>query len=139
MASLSRWIAPAVLAAGLGLLALAPTPARAQDGDDLVRVLVDVADVMFRSGTPYYRHGNFDYNDRLVVVRDRYGRPLYYRQVHRDYRTRAPYGVARGYRERHGNRQVHCNSHGKCKATYYDPRYDRHRGRGRDRWDGRRW
>ena len=47
MAILSRWFAPAVLAAGLGFGAMAaPAPAQAQD--DLVRVLVNVADVVLR-------------------------------------------------------------------------------------------
>ena len=53
--SLTRLLAPTVLAAGLGLAALAPSPARADD--DLVRVIVDVADVIYHGGQPYYRHG----------------------------------------------------------------------------------
>ena len=34
-----------------------------------------------------------------------------------------------------------CNKHGKCKVSYYDPRYDRNdRYDRRDRYyDGRRW
>ena len=87
MATLSRWLAPAVLAVGLGLVALSPAPARAQSGDDLVRVLVDVADVVLRGGTPYYRNGDYGYDDRLTVSRDRYGRPVYYRNMPRDYRN----------------------------------------------------
>jgi len=79
MTNLSRWFAPAVLAAGLGLGAMSPVPVHAQDA--LTRVLVDVADVVFNQGVPYYRYGNDGYNDRLIVVRDRYGRPVYYRRV----------------------------------------------------------
>ncbi|MFD0738904.1 hypothetical protein ACFQZQ_06375 [Lysobacter koreensis] len=119
MTMLSRWLAPAVLAAGLGVAGLAPAPAQAQS-NDLARVIVDVADVMIRGGVPYYRHGNYDHDDRLIVVRDRYGRPTYYRN--------APRGRAYGY---HGNapghRDMKCNKHGKCKVQYYDPRYDRSR------------
>ena len=72
--------------------ALSPAPAHAGDGDDLVRVLVDVADVVLRGGIPYYRHGDYGYDDRLIVGRDRYGRPVYYRNVPRGYDKRSPYG-----------------------------------------------
>ena len=81
MTSLSRMFAPALLAAGLGFGAMVPAPVQAQD--NLARVLVDIADVVFRSGDPYYRHGNYGYNDRLVMGRDRYGRRVYYRVVPR--------------------------------------------------------
>ena len=68
MAAVTRWLASTALAAGLGLATLAaPTPAHAQNGDDLVRVIVDVADVIFSSGYPYYRYGDYGYNDRLIV------------------------------------------------------------------------
>lgn len=133
MAMLSRLLAPAVFAAGLGLAALSPMPAHAQGGDDLVRVLVDVADVMFRSGTPYYRHGNYHRDDRLIVVRDRYGRPVYYRQVRRGHDN------DRYDRNRHAYQGVKCNKHGKCQAKYYDPRYDRDRYDRYDRNDRYRW
>lgn len=122
MKTLTRMMAPAVLAAGLGMGALAvPQQAQAQD---LTRVLVDVADVILRGGQPYYRYGNYSQNDRLIVQRDRYGRPVYYRTVHR---AGPPYGNAYGYyRNGPGSRNhVKCNKKGKCKATYYDPRYDR--------------
>jgi hypothetical protein len=79
MQILTRWFAPALLAAGLGLGAMTPAPAQAQDS--LSRVLVDVADVAFNGGTPYYRYGNYGPDDRLVMSRDAYGRPVYYRQV----------------------------------------------------------
>lgn len=153
MNPLSRWLAPAALAAGIGFGAMTPAPVQAQD--DLTRVLVDIADVVFRSGDPYYRYGNYGNDDRLVVGRDRYGRPVYYRTAP-DYnpndRTGPPYGNAYGYYRNGpgsqtgpGNRNVKCNKKGKCKAEYYDPRYDR-RGHDRDHdddddryWDGRRW
>ena len=57
MSSLARWLAPAALAAALGAGALFPAPARADD-DGMVRVIVNVADIAFRSGHPYYRHGS---------------------------------------------------------------------------------
>jgi hypothetical protein len=129
--SLMRWLAPAALAAALGATALAmPAPARA--GDDLVRVLVDVADVIFRTGTPYYRDEYGRYQP-LLVVRGPYG-PQYYRHL-----PRGAYRDHRG-RDRYGERRVECNRHGKCKVkyTYYDPRYDRDRY-GRDRWRDRDW
>lgn len=118
---MTRWLAPAALAAALGVTALtAAPPARAQD--DLVRVLVDVADVIFRSGAPYYRHGGYD--DRLVLVRDRDGHARYYRYLPRGHGG-------------HGDRDVKCNKHGKCKIkySYYDPRYDRDRYRRHARHD----
>lgn len=134
MKTLTRWIAPAALALGLGFGAtVVPAPAQAQD--NLTRVLVNIADVVMRGGTPYYRYGNDGYNDRLIASRDRYGRPVYYRQVPRytdDHRSGPPYGNAYGYyRNGPGSRDLKCNRKGKCKASYYDPRYDRdgHQGR----------
>ena len=126
--SLTKMLAPAVLAAGLGMAAIAaPAPAQAQS-DDLVRVLVNVADVVLRGNTPYYRYGDYGHDDRLVMQRDRYGNPVYYRYVPRSvYRQGPPYGNAYGY-YRNGpgsNGHTKCNKNGKCKTTYYDPRYDR--------------
>lgn len=146
--SLSRYFAPAVLAASLGVAAVAaPAPAQAQS-DDLVRVLVDVADVVMRGTQPYYRYGDYGYDDRLVVQRDRYGRPVYYRYVPRQAYTRGgpPYGNAYGYNRNRGypvtgQRNLKCNKHGKCVVTYYDPRRDRddlYRDNPRY-WDGYRW
>lgn len=160
MAILTRWLAPAALAVGLGFGAMTPAPAQAQD--TLTRVLVDVADVVLRGGQPYYRNGNYGDDDRLIAQRDRYGRVVYYRTVPRyenNYRSGPPYGKAHGYyRNGPGSRDVKCNKHGKCKVSYYDPRYDRgyddrsaydryyntrdYRSSrsGDDRyWDGRRW
>lgn len=150
--SLSRYLALAALAVSLGFAALAaPAPAQAQSSDELIRVLVNVADVAMRGNTPYYRYGNYGYGDRLIMQRDRHGRVVYYRQIPRanyDYHTRyyprAPYGNAYGqYRNQRevATQRVKCNRHGKCTTTYYDPRHDRdgYRGYGdRGRYD-RRW
>lgn len=113
---LSRWFAPAVLAAGLGVAAMAPSPARADD--DWARVIVDVADVIYHGGYPYYRHDR-GYRDRLIVVHDYRGRPSYYRRV---YRAGPPYGNAYGYWNGPGRGK--CNKHGRCTTHYYDARYD---------------
>lgn len=138
MDTLSRRLAPAVVAVGIGIAALSPVPVHAEHGDDLVRVLVDVADVVLRGGVPYYRHGGYGYDDHLIVVRDRHGRLVYYRQVPRRYVGNIRYDdYDYGY-----YRDVRCNRHGKCTITYYDPRYDRD-GRRYDnryyRYDHRRW
>lgn len=147
MGLMSRWLAPALLATGLGAAALAPATAHAQNGDELVRVIVDVADVIMRGNQPYYRHGSYGHNDRLVVARDRYGRPVYYRQAYNPgYRASYNRGYAYGHdRNRYEARRTKCNKNGKCKVEYYDPRYDRrqdrdHYGRYRDdrgRYDDR--
>jgi hypothetical protein len=153
MNALTRWLAPSALAVGLGLAALFPAPARASD--DLVRLIVDVADVIYHGGNPYYRHGNYGRYDRVIVVRDPRGHRRYYRDVPRNYHYRSgpPYGVAHGYYRNGPGKHGHkCNKHGKCRATYYDPRHDRdrydrryrddrrYRGRdGRRYGDDRRW
>lgn len=155
MTTLTRWFAPAVIAAGLAVVGVSPAPARAQSSDDWVRVIVDIADVIYHSGYPYYRYGHYGYNDRLIVVPDHYGRHTYYRNVPRDYRYGPPYGKAHGYR-RHDNRYpvARCDPYGRCTTRYYDARYDnryydnRYYGYdrydryryGRDRyWNGVRW
>jgi len=158
--SLSRYFAPAVLAASLGIAAIAaPAPAQAQSSDDLVRVLVSVADVVMRGNQPYYRGGDYGYDDRLIMQRDAYGRQVYYRYVPRQAYNRGgpPYGNAYGYDRNRGYpvtnaQRTKCNKHGKCKVTYYDPRQDRddrYDDRYQDRddryrdqaryWDGYRW
>ena len=106
MAILTRLLAPAALAVGLGFGAMTPAPAQAQD--TLTRVLVDVADVVLRGGQPYYRYGNYGYDDRLIVQRDRYGRDAYYRMLPRyndNYRSGPPYGNAYGYYRNAANAQ----------------------------------
>jgi hypothetical protein len=129
MSFLARWLAPAALAAALGTGALFAAPARADD--DLTRVIVDVADIVFRSGQPYYRYGDDGYNERLIVERDYRGRPVYYRHQ--------PRGNAYGYHRNRGNdsrsgfvrdpygrySRQRCDSRGRCRVEYYDPRYDR--------------
>lgn len=136
MHTVTRLLAPAALAGSLGLAALA-APTHAQAQDPVARVLVDIADVVFRGGDPYYRHGRYERNDRLIVERDRYGRPVYYRNAPQHHRGSPPRGVAHGYwrngpgaqqrNARYNNRgeSVKCNRNGKCKVEYYDPRYDR--------------
>ncbi len=153
--SLSRYFAPAVLAASLGFAAVAaPAPAQAQSSE-LMRVLVNVADVVLRGNTPYYRNSDYGQEDRLIAQRDQYGRVVYYRNVPRDqyygsnqaygsnryygndqsygnaqshHNGQPPYGNAYGYHRNApvtGGQGVKCNKKGKCKAQYYDPRYDR--------------
>lgn len=142
MSALARWLAPAALAAALATGAALPAPAHA--AGPLVRVIVDLGDVVFRNGQPYYRYGHYGYDDRLIVERDYRGRPVYYRHVPRDYDDRygPPYGNAYGYhRVRDGRymRQI-CDSRGRCRAEYYDPRYDRRHDRDDrygDRYDRR--
>lgn len=161
MSSFARWLAPAALVAALGAGALFPAPARADDdmrSDNMIRVLVDIADIAFRSGHPYYRHGSYGYNDRLIVSRDHRGRPVYYRYVprhdhyrHDDYGRNDHYSRNGFVRDPYGRySRQRCDSRGRCRVEYYDPRYDRsdrydrdygYNGRhDRDRyWDGRRW
>lgn len=140
--ALTRWVAPAVLAASLGVASFAPAPAKAQSMNDLTQAIVNIADVVFQGNQPYYRYGDYSADDRLVMRRDQYGRPVYYRVVdngynnsynnsyynngyNTSYRTSPPYGRAYGYYRNQGNQQrVKCNKNGKCKAEYYDPRYD---------------
>ena len=150
----SRWLAPTLLAAGLGAAALLPAPARAQD--DLTRVLVDIADVVIRGGAPYYRYGQYAPNDRLVVQRDRWGNVRYYRLVpvaprvvyrdpyrdayryRNDYRT-PPRGNAYGYwRNGPGARADWCGRYDRCVVHVerrgdwrHDHDRDDHRRKGR--------
>lgn len=81
MTSATRWLAPVALALGLGVGVLSP---QAHAQNSLPRVLVDVADVVMRSGDPYYRYGNNGYGSRLIMQHDAYGRPVYYRTVNRN-------------------------------------------------------
>lgn len=135
MSRISTWMAPLVLGAATAAAALAPAPAKAQSAGDLIRILVDASDVAYRSGTPYYRYGNYGSNDRLIVVRDRYGRPVYYRTGY----SNGPYGNAYGYHRNRGHAQhqrTRCDSRGRCTTSYYDPRQDR-RGYHDNRYDNR--
>lgn len=116
MSTLSRWLAPLVIAAGFGTLAFAPTTAHADSGD-LVEVLAEVADVMLRGDRQYdnRRYENRRYDNRNV--KRRYINSPNHRR-----------GSSHG---REGEREVKCDKRGKCKvktkSTYYDPRYDRKR------------
>lgn len=137
MMTLPRWLVPSALAVGLGVASLLPTPARASD--DLVRVLVDIADVVYHSGQPYYRYGNYGRNDRVIIVRDTRGHRRYYRDVPRRlYRPGPPQRVVYRYPSGPVRYDRNCNKHGKCKVHYYDPRRDDRRYRDRnDRHDYR--
>lgn len=147
MLSLSRYLAPAVLAASLGVAAVAaPALAQAQQSDNLVRVLVNVADVVMRGNQPYYRQGDYGYDDRLAVQRDAYGRNAYYRYVPRDAYNQSgpPYGNAYGYHRNRGYpvtgaQRTKCNKHGKCTVTYYDPRQNRNDGYADERYGNDRY
>jgi hypothetical protein len=119
--------------AGIGLFAT--SQARASD----LRVYVDLGDIAFDYGRPYYRHGHVP----LYVEHVRYGPPRYYyhRSVrHHHYpppghyvRHYAP--PPRYYKKSHWKhqRRHHRDGHG-----YYD-RHDRYDDRGhrrhRDRYD----
>ena len=71
------WWRGALLTAALaGTAALVPAQ-RAHAADVQVRVLVDVADLIFRSGRPYYHDRG--YYHPVVVEYDRWHRPVYYR------------------------------------------------------------
>ena len=153
---MARWVAPLVLATGLGVAAIVPKPAHAQE-DQWTRVIVDIADVVVRGGQPYYRYGGYRDADRLVVGRDRYGRPVYYRIVDRRDRDRYAYrhhdrddwddeqGDDDDQGHRHHRRHVYrpaypaygygdptarrvtCKKYGNCTVTYYEPGYPRYR------------
>ncbi len=126
MFNLSRAMATGVLAA-LGLTALLPWKAHASD--DLVRVLVNVADVAYHGGHPYYRHGRHDRHDRVVLIRDRYQRPSHFRYVPRAYRT--TYRAA----PPHGDGAYRAvPPYGRAHGHYRDC-YQRHRSYGYERRD----
>ena len=124
--ALTRWCVPGLLAVGLAVAAVAPMPARAQSNEDLVRVIIDVADVVLRANQPYYR-GHYD--QPLHVSYDYRGRPTYYRMAPRQVRRGPPaHAPAHGWRAKHGNR-ARCDRRGRCNVSYYAPRQDRSRGR----------
>lgn len=95
------------------------------------RVIVDVADVVLRGGVPYYRFGQYGYDDRLIVGGERRGRPMYYRHL-----PRREYGR---FYEGGRAREVKCNRNGRCAVVHYDPRYDRRYDNRHYRNDDRRW
>lgn len=127
--TLTRWMWPAALATGLATTFAVPTPARASD--DLVQVIVDIADVVMRGDTAYDRRGGYGYDDRLRVSYDRHGRPVYYRTAPRSH-GRHHHGPPRYAAERHRHHErargrTECDRRGRCTTYYYDPREDRGR------------
>lgn len=142
MKHVSRWWVSTALVLGLGLGGLG----LAQAQDSLARVLVDVADVVMRGGAPYYRYGNYGYQDRLVVQYDHHGRPVYYRNVYSDdghhdmdhgtgysgsngYYADPQYGNAYGYR-----RDANYSSYYRyANPTNYNRGYSNRRHRQHDR------
>lgn len=141
----ASWMRGALLAVALGGAA-ATMPAPAQAADVQVRVLVDVADLIFRSGRPYYYDEG--YYQPVVVEYDRWRRPVYYRYgppprvvyrpAPRYYAPPPPrhyYAPAPHYRAsyryddgRRYDRDDRHHHHGKKKGHGHD----KHRGRG---WD----
>ena len=127
------WWRGALLTAALaGTAALVPAQ-RAHAADVQVRVLVDVADLIFRSGRPYYHDRG--YYHPVVVEYDRWHRPVYYRYEPRPvvvYRLAPP---PRYYAPpRH-----HAPPPGHYRVGYYDDRRhdrDRHHGKGKGKAHG---
>lgn len=111
----NRWIAVAALAiAAAFALPQSALAQRVQDED--VREYVDEADVVMRGGQPYYRYGDDGSYERLRIERDLAGQALYYRVAGRG---------GRGYYRPGYERYTRCDSRGRCRVEYYDPRYDR--------------
>ena len=146
MQTLTRWFAPALLAAGLGLGAMTPAPAQAQDS--LARVLVDVANVAFNGGTPYDRNGNYGPDDRLVTGRDAYGRTVYYRQVpygqaaygRGNYDPRNAYPTYGNGYDRNGGAPPYGNAYGYYRnGPGSRSHYNKHHRRRADSWNERRY
>lgn len=134
MSRMSHWLAPVVLGVAAAGASMMPATAHAQSGGDLIRILVNASDVIVRGGHAYDRHNsNYGYNDRLVVGRDRYGRPLYYRNAPRygsSYGSSYGSGYAYGNQYQNGQQQTRCDSRGRCSTQYYDSRYSRGNGHG---------
>lgn len=147
----SAWMRGALLAAALAGAATLLPARQAQAADVQVRVLVDVADLIFRSGRPYYYDEG--YYQPVVVEYDRWRRPVYYRYgppprpvvVYRPAppryyapprhhhhapppQYRVSYDDRRGYDRRDYDRR-HYDNRGKGKKGHG---HDKHRGRG---WD----
>lgn len=142
------WMRGALLAAALaGAATLLPSQ-RAQAADVQVRVLVDVADLIFRSGRPYY-HDN-GYYQPVVVEYDRWRRPVYYRYGPPP-RPVVVYQPAPRYYHPvpryHAPPRHYAQPH--YRVSYDDRRHDRDRrdyrhdkrghGRGHDKHRGRGW
>lgn len=134
----SAWIRGALLAAALAGAATLLPAGQAQAADVQVRVLVDVADLIFRSGRPYYYDEG--YYQPVVVEYDRWRRPVYYRYAPPPrpvvvYRPAPPrYYAPPHYRVSYGDRYYDRDRH----------HHDRHdhrgkKGRGHDKRRGRDW
>lgn len=108
---LTRGVAPGALAVALGLGAMTPAPAHAQDA--LSRVLVDVADGLLNNGA-----ANDPYSYQQQRGYDRYGRPVYdgYGRQGVDYRDHShrPHGNAYGYYRNQGDSRCGENA-GRCR------------------------
>ena len=133
------WLPATLLALALGGAAAA-MPGQASAADVQVRVLVDVADLIFRSGQPYYYDDG--YYQPVVVEYDAWRRPVYYRHAPRP----VVYRPARYYYApppRHYSPPHYRVSHGDHRDDWR--RYDRGHGHGkngknkgkkhRDHWD----
>ena len=138
----SAWIRGALLAAALAGAATLLPAGRAQAADVQVRVLVDVADLIFRSGRPYYYDRG--YYQPVVIEYDRWHRPVYYRYEPRPvvvYRHAPPPRYYAPPRHHH-----HAPPPKHYRVGYSDryDRYDRHdrghpgkgKGRGHDKHRG---
>lgn len=115
-----------VLAALVAVLAGAPASAQ-----ERAFVRVDADDVVVHDGQAYVSRGGR--YERVVVRRDQYGRPGYYRIVsrHRGYGYGyggQPYYDTEPYRA--PSTRVDCSNGGNCTMYWYDPRYDRRLYRG---------
>lgn len=71
------WICAVLLSLG----ALVATPLRAEISEEQMRVAVNVIDLIFRSGLPYYYERGYYYP--VMVEYDHLHRPVYYRYVTR--------------------------------------------------------
>ena len=136
------WLPATLLALALGGAAAA-MPGQASAADVQVRVLVDVADLIFRSGRPYYYDQG--YYQPVVIEYDRWHRPVYYRYsprpvvVHAPPRYYAPppprhYAPPPHYRAgyRYSDRRDWRDDRGRNDWRHDRGRgHDDHRGRGR--------
>src|SRR5688572_10452625 len=82
MTPLSRWVAPAMLALALGMVAGPAGSAHAQEAAR-AEVRVDADTVVVRNGQAYRRDARSGRYERVQVRRDRNGRLVYFRVVPR--------------------------------------------------------
>jgi hypothetical protein len=125
-----KLILATVLAATAAFGVVRPSSAQAAD----VRVYVDMGDVAFEYGRPYYRYNH----EPLYVIYDSYNHPVrYYRVVNSDYyysnygdgyyRSSPPpwapaYGW-RGYHRRHHHHYYYDNNGGDNDGRWHDRGY----------------